>query len=345
VTLGVENGHLGRNTGRNDRDGSHMNMRAVPKLEPVRLGPWLVAALGLHVGVLAVFSLAPPKPNHPSPRNPDAVVNVEIALVAAVPTEVPAGVPVLDVASQSVRATAGLREGRAGQSGGQSGAAQAPVPAAEGDTITGELLVSNTPAPAGSAGVQAREPARVINLGLDGSIRDQELLAYRANPPPAPSERHSVGLLREGLDVLDAEHGMSRSGAALNASYMAARRAAPQQGIGVFDILSDDRGVVISVNLVRSGPDEQSWREVGTRLHEALKGRTFRVPPNGKGLLTRLRISRGDYAVSLKERGKADRVVAIGQDLPSSNHDESTHAAEESNALVPTLGVTMGPGQ
>jgi hypothetical protein len=93
------------------------------------------------------------------------------------------------------------------------------------------------------------------------------------DPSPVPDSppEPSIGRLREGLAELDARRGMSRAGAALQASYLAARDHAPRQGIGVFEVVSDADGNVTSVRLVSSGPDAESWQRVAVRLRELLR--------------------------------------------------------------------------
>ncbi|MFC1642099.1 hypothetical protein ACFL5O_05340 [Myxococcota bacterium] len=197
----------------------------------------------------------------------------------------------------------------------------------------------------GGATVASREPGdgsrrSPIDLGLDGSIARDTLRVLR-HKRARERRSHAAGMLEEGLAGLDAERGMSRSGAAIHAGYAAARRLAPADGIGVFDVLADERGVVLSVALVSSGPDASRWEHVGDSLRAALEGRRLRVPPRAKGLLTRQRIERGRYAIELSERDTISRGAAIRQgksDRGGGRH-ESTRASLEPGVISPSAGL------
>jgi hypothetical protein len=153
-------------------------------------------------------------------------------------------------------------------------------------------------------------------------------------------------LLVEGLAQLDAERGMSRSGAAVHAGYEAARRAAPN-GTAVFDLRTDERGLVLSVQLASTASNEAQWQRVAKELQELLKDRRLRVPAGAKGIATRLRIDRGPLAQTLDERDKAKRAAALGQrELhPRETRELSTRAhLDDPRQLSPTLGVSVAGG-
>jgi hypothetical protein len=183
---------------------------------------------------------------------------------------------------------------------------------------------------------------RSIDLGLNGGIRRAAALGSWLEPEPqrpAPS----VGLLVEGLAQLDAERGVSRSGAAIHAGYEAARRAAPN-GIALFDLRADERGVVVSVTFAGAASDEARWHGVGQELLEVLKDRRLRVPAGARGLATRLRIERGPLAQTLTERDPVKRGAALGQREIHSREprDTSTGAhLDDPRQLSPTLGVSV----
>jgi hypothetical protein len=188
---------------------------------------------------------------------------------------------------------------------------------------------------------------RSIDLGLNGGIRRAAALGGWLEPEP-PRPAPSVGLLVEGLAQLDAERGVSRSGAAIHAGYEAARRAAPN-GIALFDLRTDERGVVLSVTLASAPSEEARWQRVGQELQQLLRDRRLRVPAGAKGLATRLRIERGKLAQTLTERDKAKRGVALGQQELHSREprDTSTRAhLDDPRQLSPTLGVSVaGAGE
>ena len=185
---------------------------------------------------------------------------------------------------------------------------------------------------------------RSIDLGLNGEIGRAAALGGWLEPEP-PSPAPSIGLLVEGLAQLDAERGVSRSGAAIHAAYEAARRAAPN-GIALFDLRTDEHGVVLSVTLASAASEETRWQRFGQELLELLKDRRLRVPAGAKGLATRLRIERGKLAQTLTERDKVKRGAALGQGELHSREprDTSTRAHLDGPQLSPTLGVTVAGG-
>jgi hypothetical protein len=183
---------------------------------------------------------------------------------------------------------------------------------------------------------------RSIDLGLNGGIQRAAVLGGWLEPE-APRPAPSVGLLVEGLAQLDAERGVSRSGAAIHAGYEAARRAAPS-GIAFFDLRTDEHGVVLSVTLASAPVEDTRWQLVRQELQELLKDRRLRVPVGAKGLATRLRIERGQLAQTLSERDTVKRGAALGQQELHSREpsDTSTRAhLEDPRQLSPTLGVSI----
>jgi hypothetical protein len=182
-----------------------------------------------------------------------------------------------------------------------------------------------------------------VDLGLNGGIRRAAVLGGWLEPEP-PRRAPSIGLLVEGLAALDAERGVSRSGAAIHAGHEAARRAAPN-GTAVFDLRTDERGVVLSVRLASAPSDEVRWQRVAQELQELMKDRRLRVPAGARGIATRLRIERGPLAQTLNERDKTKRAAALGQrELHSREpRDLSTRAhLDDPRHLSPTLGVSDG---
>jgi hypothetical protein len=168
-------------------------------------------------------------------------------------------------------------------------------------------------------------------------------------PPPdqANAGRPSVGLLKEGLDARDAVRGLSRSSPAIQAAYRAAGRA-PPDGLAVFEVRADALGNVVSVSLVSFGSNEQRWTQVAGALRSQLKKRRLRVPPGSAGLLTRLRIERGELSKDVANLDRQERGVAVGQDHylgPRDVHEESTRSSQEPGELSPTLGGGIGGGR
>lgn len=183
---------------------------------------------------------------------------------------------------------------------------------------------------------------RSIDLGLNGGIQRAAVLGGWLEPEP-PRPAPSIGLLVEGLAQGDAERGVSRSGAAIRAGYEAARRAAPN-GIALFDLRTDEHGVVLSVTLASAPSEETRWQSVRQELQELLKERRLRVPAGAKGLATRLRIEHGQLAQTLTERDKVKRGAAVGQqELHSREPRETSTRAhlDDPRQLSPTLGASI----
>jgi hypothetical protein len=201
-------------------------------------------------------------------------------------------------------------------------------------------------APAGSTdGAPSAAPSKPIDLGLNGGVR-RTALSEGWLEPVEREKPPSDGGLAAGLAALDAERGQSRSSAAHHAAYEAARRFAPPQGMGIFDISTDERGVVLSVSLTSAPADEARWQRVADELRTLLKDRRLRVPPGAKGLAARLRIETGDLAKNIAERFRKPRGAALGQGYshPREQRPESTRASLDPGQLTPTLGVTIAGG-
>lgn len=203
-----------------------------------------------------------------------------------------------------------------------------------------------TPDDTGAAnGAEGAVPGKHIDLGLNDGVRRAALLQGWIEPVAKPKPPNDGGL-SAGLAALDAERGQSRSNPANHAAYEAARRFAPPQGMGIFDILTDDRGVVLSVSLASAPADEARWQRVAEELRVLLKDRRMRVPPGAKGLAARFRIETGDLAKNIADRFRAPRGAALGQGQshPREQRPESTRASLEPGQLSPTLGVTIAGG-
>jgi hypothetical protein len=193
-------------------------------------------------------------------------------------------------------------------------------------------------------------PVRRIDIWRSSAADRAAMLGALDTAPldALPSAQPSIGLLREGLAESDTLTGVSRSSAAVSAAYESARRDAPATGIAVFELQTDDTGLVQHVRLLSAGSDYESWRRMGEGLEALLGKRHLRVPLGSKGLLTRLRVERGELAVRLSERHRTKRKAALGQ-APlhrKEESDESTRASLSPGRLSPSLGVVVsGAGE
>lgn len=222
--------------------------------------------------------------------------------------------------------------------------ASAPDPPAAAEGLARDARSTDAPGAAEQSGAHAAAK-RPIDLGLNGWVGRAAAIEGWWEPPPPPPPP-SVGRLVEGLAELDAQRGLSPSSAASGAGHQAALEQAPDSGIGVFDVVTDGSGLVLSVTLVSPGRDEARWRRVGERMLELLRERRLRVPPGARGLAARLRIERGEVALALSERGRTSRGTGIVQGPlhPRETSDESTRASLEPGRLSPTLGIQVAGG-
>jgi hypothetical protein len=191
-------------------------------------------------------------------------------------------------------------------------------------------------------GTASRAASRRIDLGLGGSLT--RALMFERFREPRREPEPSVGLLSEGLASIDATRGMSRSAPAVAAARGAALELAPRQGIALFDVAADERGVVTAVTLVSFASDEVRWRRVADAMRRALRGRRLRMAPGSRGLVARLQVQRGAYAKDVGDQWRTERGAAVGQKRlsPKQTLDESTQASERPGALQPTLGGSVG---
>lgn len=188
----------------------------------------------------------------------------------------------------------------------------------------------------------ARRARRPVDLGLDGSI---SLARVFDRPGPASrSRRPSPGRLREGLEELDAERGISRASPVVREANRLASSEAPEVGLATFEIVTDSEGVVQAVRLVGSPLERLRWEHLAKRLRDELSRSRLRVPPGANGLLMRLRIERGELAKTPEERVRSERAVALGQEPshPGVHRNESTRASEDPGRLAPTLVGRIG---
>src|SRR5215831_3841978 len=261
----------------------------------------LLLALGLHAGVFVGLGSISVRPPAPASSVGVAAPQLEIALetetdtasnrdsaggdsaqaldaagsTLAPPAAAPSGAPTESQARSRARESA--RRNRADRAAGEiaalpesDGAAASANEEEPGAGVPGTV-------PPGAA------PAPRIDLGLNDGIR-RAALAGGWLEPIAPPQKPTDGGLREGLAALDAQRGLSLSGPANHAAYEAARLFAPRNGMGVFDILTDEHGVVLSVKLASAPNDEDRWQRVGQQLEQILKDRRLRVPAGAKGL-------------------------------------------------------------
>lgn len=193
---------------------------------------------------------------------------------------------------------------------------------------------------------ESAAPSHRIDIWRNGAAERVALLAALGAEPrdtPQPSVKPSIGLLREGLAESDTLTGASRSSAAVAAAYEVAQQHAPATGIAVFEVQTDSTGLVQHVRLLSAGSDDESWSRMGDGLKALLAQRNLRVPPGSKGLLTRLRVERGELAVSPSERHRTKRKAALGQAPlhPKEEWNESTRESLEPGHLSPSLGIVV----
>jgi hypothetical protein len=300
-------------------------------------------ALALHAAlVAAVRWQTAPRSWQPMPDG-DAAVELSLADERATPSPDPSGTRSLaseETTSPAREHSARARSVRREQLS-PTAVEIAATDAAQTDASANEGPVSQNAGqtPSGNAAPHG------IDLGLNGGVRRAALGEGWLAPIPRPTPP-SDGGLSAGLAALDAERGLSRSSPAHHAAYLAARLFAPLNGRGIFDIVTDERGSVLSVTLASAPTDEARWQRVGQELEQLLKDRRLRVPKGAKGLAARLGIETGELAKDIAERFRSKRGAALGQGPvhPREMRAESTRESLEPGKLSPTLGVTVAGG-
>jgi hypothetical protein len=300
----------------------------VPSRTPLHPALAFLVALALHVAV-GMGSSWMPRPARPPTLSVDADVDLELSFTDDAAR---ASWPALEAATpaQVVSPTTSARVRRPRPYDTASGARSDPFSPLElgaAGAAEGEASTSETP---GSS--SRSKPPGAIDLGLHGGVRRAALLGGWVDHP-SPTPRPSDGGLRHRLLALDAERGLSRSAAAHPAAYEAARRFAPATGMATFEVIADERGIVLSVTLASAPSDEAQWQRVAQELHQRLKDRRLRVTPGAKGLAAHLRIETGELARDDAERFRPREVRA-----------ESTRDSLEPGHLSPTLGVALAGG-
>lgn len=294
-------------------------------------GAAIVLALFGHAAFVALaFTNAPVTAAGPRPAATEVETEIEIGVVEPSPPSTAARTSAERAALASTPAS------RADPRAGSSQHAVEPAPAPASDPLltseAGKESVS-VPPPSG--------PRRRVDLGLGGGLTRQLVLEDRRRP----RADKPAGALGEGLTALDTARGRGRSSAAISAAHGAALRLAPDEGAAVFEVRADASGNVIAVTLVSFGSSESRWRQVADSMHANLKRRKLRVG-KGAGLVTRLRVERGELAKQNSERGRTERGTAIGQDSLGVKdvRDESTRASLSAGRISPSLGVGVAGG-
>jgi hypothetical protein len=117
------------------------------------------------------------------------------------------------------------------------------------------------------------------------------VLPDRAGASAPPSHGSTTGGLAEGLAEHDASLGLGSGGPVVSAAHAVPVEALVSiDGAGVFDVLTDPTGRVVSVNVADVTSDDLEWRKVARALLAQLAGRMLRVPPGARGVAVRVRV-------------------------------------------------------
>ena len=200
--------------------------------------------------------------------------------------------------------------------GSPSKSTTAPVEASPEPALVGDALVA--PVAAGSADAVAAQPARKIDLGLDGHffIHDSGPV-NAAEPAPAaelgPRARKSTAQrqLEAALSADDIQHGLARGNALLGSLNSAARAEGPVRGEAMFRATVAADGSFGNVELLRGTATE--WSAVLTAFRQLAARKHVRLPPGAKGL----RVTFSVKAKVQRPSGKETNDSAVGVATPS----------------------------
>jgi len=197
-------------------------------------------------------------------------------------------------------------------------------------------------ASAQSSGKDSQNPPREaglrsIDLGLRGNMA---LTRAPEEPPHSPRSEPSVARLREELEARDAERGLSRASPVVASAYQVAS-SAPENGMATFEVTTDATGAVVAVDLVGPIVDRARWLSVLRALRQRLKDRRLRGAREGRGMVVRIVVERGEFAKRAEERFRQRRGAALGEEPthPGVPRNESTRARLDKGRIRPTFGV------
>ncbi len=107
----------------------------------------------------------------------------------------------------------------------------------------------------------------------------------------APSPLSTTGGVSEGLSEHDMSLGLGSGGPVVSAAHAVPVEALVSiDGAGVFDVLTDPTGRVVSVNVANVTSDDLEWRQVARALMAKLAGRMLKVPRGARGVAVRVRV-------------------------------------------------------
>jgi hypothetical protein len=147
-----------------------------------------------------------------------------------------------------------------------------PATAASG-AWSAPIFVRGAPAP-----MDTRAPASLFTVPGGGT-------------PAVESHGSTSGGLAEGLADHDLELGLRSGGPVVSAAHAVPVEALVSiDGAGVFDVLTDSTGRVVSVNVADVTSDDLEWRKVARALLAQLAGQMLKVPRGARGVAVRVRV-------------------------------------------------------
>jgi hypothetical protein len=256
---------------------------------------WLLAALALHGGLLALLPHAPERaPVATASPGPEAEVDLD--LFNAEPPSSPSSARAAEPAAAGRRAdsTPALSPfesiGPALTSAARAGVlpphpSSATAEAAEGVESAPDTSFSFDPTNHAALSADAIGlGGRNVFLGAvpgDGSARP-------ASEAPAQADNVAPGVaqsLRDGLHDRDRALGLGADGPVITAVEELTRPSdAPMNSRAVFQVTTNGDGDVIGVQLVDASQGREQWDKVATALRDAMRGKKLRVPAGTGGV-------------------------------------------------------------
>lgn len=160
-----------------------------------------------------------------------------------------------------------------------SGAPETSTTSASGDSVA--------PSPQGTTGKPSLDELLTLKSQKPSWAMPPVLPTGMANGPAAPVNSNEVLAAKVNKDVtgLVAQKLSGQGGPIVSAAHAAAsNNLAPDVGIALFVVKTDEKGVVSSVSVASCNGYKPGWDAVAKSLGNKLTGTTFKVGPGGKGL-------------------------------------------------------------
>jgi hypothetical protein len=240
---------------------------------------YLVAALGVHVALALALSAKRPPALVAAPA-PSSEVEIDYAVEESAPT--PPGVAEAIPTPRATPATS-------------TRTAVGSTTSSKASATAGAEVVTAEPAAASSGAWAAPIFVAGAAATMDTHVPGSFFLPSNPGAPPPdqaqPPPVSTTGGLAEGLAAHDASLGLDSGGPVVSAAHAVPVVALVAiDGAGVFEVVTDASGHVVSVRVVDATSDDLEWGKVARALQAQLAQKTLRVPRGAHGVAVRMRV-------------------------------------------------------